>query len=262
MIKNMSEYQRIEPPSIYEVIRVIDGVALYVEEHLNRMYKSANLMGYYISKSSKEIKTNINKLIKANGYKDLNIKLVFSDLDSEEIFLMYYIDSYYPEKSEYKEGVKTISIKAKRKNPNAKVINENYKSYTKRKIKENGAYEAMLINEEGFITEGSRSNVFFVKGDILYTAPPGDVLLGVTRNKIMEACKDLGYKTVEKLVNIDEINDYEGVFITGTSIDVLPVTWINNTKFSSVDNKIIKNVRNEYLRDVKKYINEKKSCLV
>ncbi|WP_034429879.1 aminotransferase class IV [Caldisalinibacter kiritimatiensis] len=256
---NMDIFNQIGFPSIYEVIRVIDGIPLYFEDHIYRMRKSAELLGYEIFKSNEEIINQISRLIKVNNSPNLNIKLLCSNLtEKNQIILVYFIESHYPTKQMYNRGIHTILFNSERKNPNAKVVNTSFREKVNEKIKAEKAYEAILVNSAGYITEGSRSNIFFVKDNSVYTAPAGDVLLGVTRKRIVALCKNVGINVVEKNVHVDNLDEIDGLFMTGTSVNVLPITTIDNKKYDSVNNEIIKRIGEEYLQDVRGYINLKK----
>ncbi len=259
---NKCEVDKITAPSIYEVIRIIDGVPLFKEEHLERMRKSAKLLGYQMIKTDREISDEINRLIRANKCLNLNIKLICSNLDEDnQTFLMYFIESHYPQKMIYENGINTILFNSERKNPNVKLRNVDLRSMINSELKREDAYEALLVNENENITEGSRSNIFFVKDDKVYTAPSGEVLLGVTRNKILNACESLAIKVFEDHIHINQLDEFDGAFMTGTSVDVLPITTIDNSRFDSVNNNIIINISKEYLKYVKEYIEARKDQL-
>ena len=248
-------FDKTDTLSIYEVIRVKDGVILFKEEHLNRMEKSAEMLGYKMKKSKEEITEEILKLVDINGAINNNIKLVCSNLDSEnQNFLTYFTKSSYNIEDVPKIGANTIIYKTKRDNPNIKIINAKQRDEINKSLKENNAFEALLENEEGYITEGSRSNILFVKGDKIYTAPAKDVLIGITRSKIMNICKELRIDVIEKNIHRSEIKDLDGVFMSTTPIGVLPIVTIDDIKFDSMNNKIIRNIVNGYENLVEDYI--------
>lgn len=257
--KNFEKFDKTTDPSIYEVIRVIDEVPLFEEEHIERMQKSARLLGYSIDKSYNDISNEIKELIRVNDCKNSNIKLVCSNLDKEQqTFLVYFIKSRYPKKDHYLNGIHTLLFYSERENPNIKIMNADLRKKANEKIKAEGAYEALLVNEDGYITEGSRSNIFFTKGNEIYTAPPGEVLVGITRNKILDACTNLGVNIVEEHVHVDKLGEFDGVFMTGTSVGGLPISTINNKKYDSVNNKLILKIRDIYDQVVRNYLNLRK----
>lgn len=259
---NDDGFKEANSPLIYEVIRIIDGVPIFLEGHIERMRKSAELIGKAIKKSDEEITEEIYKIIDANKEYNMNIKLLCSNLDNpNQTFMIYFIKSSYPDKEVYEKGIHTILFYSERENPNAKIVNSDLRQRINDEIKKQGAYEALLVNRNGCITEGSRSNMFFVKEDKVYTAPAGDVLLGITRNEIMNVCKEQNIEVIEEEVHKDSLKDLDGAFMTGTSVNALPITTIDDIRLDSVNNIIISRISEGYLQKMKRYIDEsKKLC--
>lgn len=248
-------FNEIEKPPIYEVIRVIDGVPLFLEDHLKRMFDSAEILGYTIDRDEREIKQDIKELILRNDIKRLNVKLLSTEVDRMgKVFLTYCIESFYPPEEYYKDGIHTTLFHHERKNPNAKVLFTSFKDEVSQALKESEAFEALLVSESGYIPEGSRSNMFFVKGEKVYTAPESEVLLGITRKHIFNVCEKLNIKIVEESIHIGDLSKIDGAFMSGTSVDVLPISTIDEIKLNSMDNKIIIEINNFYIRGMEDYI--------
>lgn len=254
-VEESNIFDKIEKPSIYEVIRIIDGVPLFLEEHLDRMYNSAELIKYNIDEDKNKIKKYIKKLILKNHIKDLNIKLLLGETKSgEKVFLAYFIDSFYPPQNYYINGIHTILLNYERENPNAKVLFTSFKDEIAKELNTHKAFEALLVNSSGYILEGSRSNMFFVKDDKVYTAKPKNVLLGITRKHIFKVCKKLNIEIIEESISKDELDKLEGAFMTGTSVNVLPISTIDRIELNSVNNRIIKEINNSYIIEMEDYI--------
>lgn len=253
-----SLFQKIEKPSIYEVLRVVDGVPLFFEEHLSRMERSAQVIDYKIKRDSKEIEKDIEKLIQENQIKNQNIKLLSTDIEGiGEVFLIYFIESFYPPKKYYEEGIDTILFDYERKNPNAKIQMIEFREEVKRELDKKEAFEALLVNEEGYIPEGSRSNIFFVRGEKIYTGSKKDILLGITRKYIFEVCEKLNIGIIEGNIHVDDLNKMDGAFMSGTSVNVLPIRTIDDIEFDSTHNKMIDAINNGYVEIIKNYIKDK-----
>jgi len=262
-IEDIESAGTIEGPSIYEVVRIIEGVPLYLEEHLERLRRSGEILKVDIKNTDEEIVSGIYKIIEENNERNLNAKILCGNFNkAKEDMWIYFIDSFYPTKDMYIEGVDTILFKGERENPNAKVSDRGLRDKINREREEKNAFEALLVNNKGNITEGSRSNVFFVKGQIIYTPPAMEVLLGVTRTKILELCRKNGIEVVEDEISINNLDVYDGVFITGTSIDVLPVKTIEGMTFESSKKPIIKRLMDIYREDVLNYIKGKRGTLI
>lgn len=249
--------------SIYEVIRIIDGIPLYLEEHLKRLIKSADLLNIKMDKSYEELTDEIKKLIDINNEYNLNVKILClrGDKKVEDIYV-YFIKSFYPPESMYKEGINTIVYESERKNPNAKTFNKQLRQNISIELEKRNAFEALLLNNDDEITEGSRSNVFFVKDEKLFTPPSNEVLLGVTRSKIIQLCRLGNIDIIEQEISLDSIEEYDGAFITGTSVNVLPIKNVDEIKFNSSRNDTINKVIGIYERDKKDYINKRKNIFI
>lgn len=244
---------------IYEVIRIIDGIPLYLEEHLDRLRKTAKLLDLKIDKTDEELIDEIMKLIDINNEYNSNIKILcYGGEKKIKDMYLYFIKSFYPSKSVHEEGIHTILYKSERENPNAKTFNMQLRQRINRELKERNAFEALLINDRGQITEGSRSNLFFVKDEKLFTPPSDKVLLGVTRTKIIELCRLHNIDIVQAEISSDNFNEYDGAFITGTSINVLPIKGIDEIKFNSSKNDVIIKIIEIYERDRNDYIMKRK----
>ncbi len=261
MIKtqNFDFAEHMKGNSIYEVIRIINGIPLYLEEHIARLRKSAKLLGVNILKTDQELIYELKQVIKKNNIDNQNIKIICSHLEEKtQYILLFCIDSYYPPKSVYLKGIKTILYKAIRKNPNIKATNTNQRESINQELEKKNAFEALLVNEENQITEGSRSNLFFVKGEKIYTSPSDTVLQGITRMKLLEVCKSNHIKVVEKNIEVDTLNSYDGAFLTGTSINVLPIQKIDCLFLNSSQNHMVKKLIQEFEKDMISNISTKK----
>jgi len=219
-----------EAKIVYEVIRVKNSTPLFFEHHIERLMNSIKILNFELPQL-KSIKEQIKNLLHKNpiAENNLRISLIYRNACTFDT-LLYFVPSTYPSEIQKREGVEVKLLKANRDNPNAKVENKTLRENADRIIAESGCYEVLLINNEGFITEGSRSNVFFIKDDTFYTAPLSMVLGGITRLVVIEIIHKLGLSLVEKTINVDQIDKFDSVFITGTSPSVLPVCQIDSTK--------------------------------
>jgi branched-chain amino acid aminotransferase len=238
---------------IYEVVRVMDGKPVFLKEHFDRMNESIRLSRIKGRLDYEEFKDSIDLLIRENPYRNLNIRISYL-YDEKPLTLFYFIESYYPTREEFRRGIHTVTLKMERSNPNAKLYQKELRDEVTRLIKEKNVFEALLVNHDGTISEGSRSNIFFVKGNKLITPPDSSVLLGVTRSKVISLCEDNGIEIEKRIIRLDEIGGFDGAFITGTSNDVLPVKTIDDRVYNSPDNDLVKRVSELYLEEVAKEI--------
>lgn len=225
---------------IYEVIRVVDGIPLFFEEHLERFYKSAQLAGKTIVYTQKQIHGFLNELIEKNQVTKGNV-LISCKINLK----IFFISHSYPKTEQYQNGVVCGILHAERDNPNAKVFQTSVRAAANKMIDNEAFYEILLVNNEQLITEGSRSNVFFIQGDYLLTPTTEKVLPGITREKVLICSKALQLSVKQTDINLSELATFDAVFLTGTSPKVLPVREISGFNFS-VDNKILITLKSAY----------------
>lgn len=221
-----------EGDSIYEVIRMIKGNPVFFSDHMERLSASVKLQNKKPLADISELRNAILRLTRSDKKTETNIKIVFNYNLSLDNYLIYLIESGYPSARQYKEGVKGILFFAERKDPESKVINHKLRSSVYEKLIHEGGYEALLVNENSLITEGSRSNIFFLRNETLVTAPDNFILKGITRKHILEICEENRINVEFTCVNADAISTFEAVFMTGTSPMVLPFYCINDQLFN------------------------------
>lgn len=233
---------------IYEVLRVVDGIPLFLEDHLERFFHSAQLAGINIGYSDTQIRDFLKNLIARNKVESGNI-LISCKINLEAFFISHV----YPTDKMYSEGINCGILKAERENPNAKVLHTTVRNRADQIISEKGFYEVLLIDHLGKVTEGSRSNVFFVNENEIVTPPSNRVLVGITRQKTLQLAADLNIQLVEKEVNFSELQLFDAVFITGTSPKILPVVKIDAFKFNP-QNKIVGQLIKSYNELIEMYV--------
>lgn len=236
---------------IYEVIRIIEGKPLFFKEHMERFRNSRKMISNKDNISDDKIIQSFEKLVTLNNVKEGNVKVILQ----EENFIMFFIKHSYPTEEMYRTGVDTILYFGERENPNAKIINNDFRNKVNIEIDNKNVYEAILIDRNGNITEGSRSNIFMVKDGNVITSPVKNVLPGITRMKILEACRRSNIKVIEKEVNYKEIENLDGMFISGTSPKVLPIRNCENIKINSQSNELIQKILKEFNKIIKEDIN-------
>lgn len=241
--------------NIYEVFRVISGYPLFVDDHFNRLEKSLKKSGIdYSHKTVDELKQQVKELCKLNNkyFGNVELRVIVSESNLVTRFLGF-IPHYYPEPVHYIEGVKLSIIEAERKNPNVKAKFTNTRLKANAYLQKTGLYEVLLVNNNEQLTEGSKSNLFFIKDKEIYTAPDELVLCGITRLNVIRLLKRMHYKIIYKAIKFKELDKFDAAFICGTSPGVLPVSTIESTNFN-VSNAILQNIIIHYNDQISNYI--------
>ena len=232
---------------IYEVVRISDGRPVFAEEHYDRFRNSLASIGKEPVLSGDEFRNQIETVAAANSIEEQNLRIEQyrePDEDTEHINI-YPIPSHYPTAEMYAEGVRAGLLRAERDNPQAKIFNKQLRQLADEEILVTGVEEVLLVNRSGEITEGSRSNVFFVRGDVVYAAPQHTVLPGITRLKVLELIRAHDIEYAEMSIRADEIDGFDAAFLTGTSKEVLPISGIGSVKYD-IDNAVVRSLMRWY----------------
>ena len=218
--------------SIYEVIRIFNGHPIFLSDNLIRLNNSLKKSNIDIQAESLNIPEKLNRLISLEHITEGNLKYVLHFTICKTDEYIFQIPHTYPDAKEYRNGVPVITCRAVRENPEIKYINTDLRTLTNRLIRQNQVYEVLLVDRENCITEGSRSNVFFIKGETLFTSPAEYVLPGTSRKRVFDICHKHHFQVVEKRITCTELPEYDAVFLTGTSPLILPVNRIDKICYS------------------------------
>lgn len=254
---------------IYETLRAYDGVVFMFDEHLERLFRSASLIELGIPKSPEAIKQAVYKTMKANRVKDAVIRITVSrgagpvgldpDLCPAPTFVIFASQfRKYPGQF-YLKGVR-IAIAETRRNysraldPRIKSLNFLNNVLVKIEAKKKGAYEAVMLNYRGYIAEGTISNIFFIKDKVLCTpSPKVGILDGITRRIILNAARELKIEIREGSFRPEDMYDSQEVFISNTTMEVMPVAGIVEVKKFSGPGSFTRMLHKAYKKKVADY---------
>jgi branched-chain amino acid aminotransferase len=232
---------------IFEGLRVYSGNIFKCREHLIRLYESAKSILLDIPMTIDELEEKVVETVRANQLGDAYIRLVVSrgvgDLGLDpyncsiaEVIIIVDQVRLFPQEL-YDKGLDIVTVPTRRNTPDAlnpKIKSLNYLNNVLVKIeaKRAGVMEALMLNHEGYVCEGSGDNIFLVKKGRLLT-PPGylGALEGITRDTVMELAKEKGYEVVETPFTRHDVYVADECFLTGTAAEVIPVI--------SVDSRIV-----------------------
>lgn len=231
--------------SIYEVIRVFNARPIFLHDNLLRLDNSLKKSNLKLDVSLLHLPDKLKHFIELEHMEEGNIKYVLHFTNGKMDEYMYKIPHYYPTTEAYQKGVDTLTYVAERPNPEVKYHNPALRALTNRLIQEKRVYEIILVDNEGYITEGSRSNVFFIRKDSIYTAPDSYVLPGTSRKRVFDICKAENLDLREKRIPLSALSRYEAAFLTGTSPLILPIRRINDILFDP-ENPLLRRLMQRY----------------
>lgn len=222
---------------VFDVMCTQNEKPFLLDEHWKRFQNSAKELGLIIPVSKEKYLKNILKLLKLNGFKKSTIRTVLSGGVSSDGFSLengketcYILVEKFKDlpKKYYEKGVKVITVNYSRHFPKAKIANYITAIKNQNNKKKEKALEIIYVSN-GKAFEAATSNFFIVKKGIVI-APKEGILLGITRNIVIDLAKKNKLKVLERDVKISELFKADEVFLVATNKDVVPVVNIDGKK--------------------------------
>jgi len=224
---------------VYEVIVAYNGRPFKLAEHLARLMKSAEAILLPLPIDANEMQKILEDGIRQSGFRDTKIYFQvtrgsaprahpFPTGVKSNFVATFRARGEIPAETREK-GVSVITTEEIRwMKCNIKSIALLPNVLANQKAVEAGVFEAVFVTSEGIVHEGTRSNIFMVKNDRVYTPPKTDKILhGITRDIVLQCARDVSCKTFEDTVQMEVLFRADEVFLTGTTIEVLGVVAVN-----------------------------------
>lgn len=228
---------------VFEGIRGYNGRIFKLREHVIRLFESAHSILLPIPYSVEEMESLIIEAVKRNKLKDAYIRVIVSrgigdlgldPLKCKESQVVIIADTIalYPSEL-YAEGLRIITVATRRNAPDAldpKLKSLNYLNNVLVKLEAShaGVMEALMLNTNGFVTEGSGDNIFIYKKGKLITPPTYlGILEGITRSVVIEMARKENIPVVEDPFTRHDLYVSEECFLTGTAAEIIPVVEVD-----------------------------------
>ncbi len=225
---------------MYETLKFRNRILYFIKQHIERLFLSAKLLELEHPFTKELVEEWIEELIEKNSAESCNIKilLIGGKTSHEATLYILLLNPLYPNRKLYTQGAKVETIYYERFLPNAKSLNMlmSYLAFTK--AQKNGCYDALLLDKDKNILEGTRTNFFAIKDKTLVTAPKDVVLEGVTRQVVIKVAQENGYSIKEELIPLDSLSHYDGAFLTSTSSNIMPLIQIDDYKFNQISENL------------------------
>ena len=199
------------------------------ELEIKKLFESSKIIEISHNFTEEKIIEWTRKLIKKNNLKDalVRVLLIGPEKGTESILFLFPIGlTFYPNKF-YNKGVKLITFEGARLFPTSKSKDLLLCYLAYREAAKRNALDALLIDGDKNIREGTRSSFFVIKNNALIAPPKEKVLEGVTRKIILDIAPTIMNVKKENIL-LEKIKEYDECFITGTTLNVMPVKQINN----------------------------------
>jgi branched-chain amino acid aminotransferase len=225
--------------SVFEALRTYDRRPFHLSEHLERLYRSGDVIDLDIPYARVEVELVVRELIERNPYRHASVRLLVTGGESDDgvlatgrprlIAMITPLGERDP--ARFERGYHLITTRLQREAPEAKTS-----SYTSaiRALKEAArqqADDALFVNERGEVQEGTRSNFFLFLNDTLITPREG-VLIGITRNVVLDLARGR-FPIEERPIHLDELAQASEAFVTSSSKEIVPVRSIDKLVIGS-----------------------------
>jgi branched-chain amino acid aminotransferase len=248
--------------SIYETMRTYNGKLFLIERHMLRLENSARMLSLPLPMSIEEVRKELERTIRETDNKECYIRMIVTrgegeiGLDIDLCKKPNYVIIVKPFEnlpaSFYEKGIKVALVHIRRNDqqsldPSIKTCNLLNNVLAFREAKEQNAFEGILCNIAGYVTEATASNVFAVKDGSLLTPPPNAGLLqGVTRWLTLELAKKNAIPVQEKNIMPEEFLACDECFITSTTKGILPVNQISEKSLNRTPGPVTRKLMDAY----------------
>lgn len=224
---------------VYEVIRIYNGKLFTMDEHLNRLYRSADEIKLTMPYDKKTLMNHLKELLRINEFSSDGIIYLqvtrgnaprnHSILCDTEPNLFAYVKKLSRPLDDIRNGVSVYATKDERwLRCDIKSLNLLPNCLAKNLAEENDCVEAILYREDtNQLTEGSSSNLFGVKDGVIYTHPANNLILnGITREKVFKFAHLLGIKIIDTPFIKESLKDMDELFLSSTTKEIMPITKV------------------------------------
>lgn len=254
--------------SVFEGVRAYatdQGPAIFrLQEHTNRLIESAKIIRMPVPYSTDELNEAIKSVVRENNYESCYIRpLVFRGGQSlgvnplpcpvEVMVAAWHWGAYLGDEAVNK-GARLVTSSWMRSPgnvmPTKSKAGGNYvnSSLAKADAISMGFDEALLLDTQGYVAEGSGENVFFIKQGVLHVIAHSVTLTGITRDSVLHIARDMGLEIRTVMATRDELYTADEVFMTGTAAEVTPIASIDYRDIGSgTAGPIAKEIRSRYL---------------
>jgi branched-chain amino acid aminotransferase len=215
-----------------------------LQEHIDRLYKSSLLLEFKNPIENSLLVNYINEIVELEDIKEnIYIRVTFflsgeySWSETENISYLINIRSMQSDllnSNSLKLGISNYKRISSNIMPPSVKAGANYLNsrYALLDAKKRGFEGALFLTTENIVSESTGSCVFFVKDNIFYTpSVDSDILIGITRNRILKLINQMGFKSIEKKITLDDLKHYEAAFLAGTMIEIKQISRIENLNY-------------------------------
>ncbi len=229
---------------VFEGIRFYGGRVFRLDDHVDRLYRSARAIALTIPLTPDEMSLAVLETIRANGLQDGYVRLVVTRGEGSlglspkscphpTVFIIASTITLYPEEM-YEKGLKLVTCATRRiahgaLSPMVKSLNYLNNIMAKIEAEQAGAGEGLMLNEQGYVAECTGDNIFVIRDGRIATPPiAAGALAGVTRAVVFELARDLGVEIREENITRYDVYTADECFLTGTAAEIIPAVELDS----------------------------------
>lgn len=225
---------------VFDFFRLQEHVPLYLNDYLDRFYRSAEILGLQCSLSRAELQSVIYELIEKNNLSEAGVKLILTGGYSPDAYIpvkgnlvITQHPLVLPTVEQVERGIKVITHEYRRDLPEVKSINYIMGVWLQKKVQNQSASD-VLYYRDGKISEFPRSNFFLVTKEGTLVTADKHILHGITRMKVLQLAKSI-CKVEERDISLADLRNAQEAFLTSTTKRILPVVQVDD--FTIADGK-------------------------
>ncbi|CAG7839383.1 4-amino-4-deoxychorismate lyase [Clostridium novyi B str. ATCC 27606] len=237
---------------IFETLKIVNGKIFFMEEHFQRFVKGCNKLNMDLNYNKNQIEKFSNELIFLKHSFSGAVKILYiKNNDKFDLIITTKENTYTKEM--YDVGFK-ICFACSKRNPYAKLTYIKSNNYLENILEKDSAVkkgynEAIFLNTEHHISEGTYTNIFFIKNNSLYTPDISCGLLpGIMREKVIALVNKLSLKLEINNFNRKDLINADEVFLTNSLMEIMPVSKLENKRYDLNNNKITQLLRSEFYK--------------
>lgn len=217
---------------IFDFFRTANNIPLFLDDHLQRFYRSAELMRLPVEKSPEALKAVIDELIQRNDIPNAGIRLTLTGGYSPDAYslaapnlIITQQPLQLPPRQVFQQGIRLVTYSHRRQLPEVKTIDYLMPIWLQPFIEQHKA-DDVLYELNGIVSECPRANFFIVTADETVVTPSQHILKGTRRMKILQLAAER-FRTTERDITLEDIRNCKEAFITNTTRNILPVVQVN-----------------------------------
>ncbi len=231
--------------AVFDFLKVSNGIACFVDDHLNRLYHSATAMHLTQIPPRQNLKEIIQHLIRKNQIQDSGIRITVTGGYSPDGYnlktpnvIVSQQDFTAPSAVSFNNGIRLITYKHQRQFPEIKTTDYLMAVWLQPMLAREGADDVLYLKDD-VVTECPRANFFMVTANQELVTAREYILKGITRSKIIQCALKAGYTFKERSIAVKELRTAEAAFISSTTKGILPVSSIDGNPMRSHESPII-----------------------